>query len=543
MITFIPYDTGDTLLIGGQSALGGAKEGNIGPMPTYSINREDSLTPDGTYLGSKYSISINGTALLSSYDKQDLKTKGDRQKNIQALTLTNLKLAKETKAFGNGKLEISAYGGMPNNIIFNDARLLTISLPEQTEDSSGTQYITYSFTFEANEDGSYSENTGSLAVEQPDWRLAEASESWSLEPNDQVVFSARDLVEGDLYRTFTLTHTLTAKGLRKYTDGALDSTDGHAWRQAAGWINDRLVATGGNNPDNAIPKDLTGNTDGITAQFHPFYANKDAVSTIQDLKSTAYKARNKVRSINSNIAAGTYSVTDTWTVSLDGIKATHEVEISIDTELNTEYITISAQGTVTGLSENDVDTNQSDKYDNALLEYKELLNNSSILGTRIGLLIQDVYDNFSEISTKSGTLVDSVASYSESHDKIAGTIQWTIGVNDSNATIDGAVVQKVSYSYENDEIGYHQIDRTSTTELISGFPIIFDSLTTPEKKIKIKVDLIMDSNNRTEKPDGTSAYDLNTVLWSSYGPQLTSETESWNPKTGQYTMDVEYIYV
>lgn len=541
MITFIPYDTNNTLLIGGQSSLGGATAGNIGPQPTYSINREDILTQDGTYLGSKYAITINGTALLSSYDKNDLGTKGNRQKLVQQLTLNNLKLAKQSQAFGNGKLEISAYGGLPNNIIFNDAKLMSISLPEQNEESSGTQYITYTFTFEAYEDGSVSENSNSLTIQQPTWRLAESSESWSLEPNDQFVFMDRDLENGNLYRTFTLTHTLSAKGLRKYTNGSLDNTDGHAWRQAAGWINNRLVDIGAN-IDTAIDKDLTSNENGISAQFHPFYMNKNEQGAIQNLKSTAYKARNKVRSITSNIAAGSYSVTDTWTVSLDQIKATHDIEVNIDTDINSEYITVSANGTVTGLTENDIDVNTSDKYDNALSEYKSLLNNSSILNTKIGLLIKKVYDAFSAISTKSGTLIDSAASYSETHDKVAGTIQWSIGINDNKTTIAGAVLQKVTYSYENDEISRHEIDKTSVTELISGLPVIFDAETTPEKKVKINVDLTMDSNHRTDKPDGTSAYILD-VSWRSYGPFITSETETWNPKTGQYTMSVEYIYV
>lgn len=543
MITFIPHDTNQTLLIGGQSSLGGADSGNIGPMPTYNINREDLSTPDGTYLGSKYTITINGTALLSSYDTADLKTKGNRQKSVQSLLLTNLKLSKQARAFGDGKLEISAYGGMPNNIIFNDARLISISLAEQNEESSGTQYANYTFNFEAYEDGSNSENTGNLPIQQSTWRLLSAEESWSLTPNEQFVFDDRDLVSGALYRTFTLTHTLTATGLKKYTNNVLDAGAGHAWNQAAGWINERLSKT--EDPDLAITTDLTNNDDGISAQFHPFYMNKNSDNTIQDLKTKAYKARNKVRSITSDIAGGSYTVTDTWLVSLDQIKAIHEVEISIDTDTNSEYITVSANGTVTGLTELDIDDNSSDKYDNALIEYKELLSGESLLGSKIGLLIRDIYDGFTEISKKTGTLLDNASSYSESHDKIAGTIQWNVSVNDNTTSIAGAILQRVSYTYENDETGYHEIDTNSVIEVINGAPFIFDAGITPEKKLKVQVDLIMDSDKRDKKPDGRDAFSLNEAVsrYYFYQPILTSDTETWNPKSGQYTLNIEYVYV
>lgn len=543
MITFIPYDTKQTLLIGGQSSLGGASSGNIGPMPTYNINREDILTPDGTYLGSKYAITINGTALLSSYNANDLKTKGDRQNSVHSLLLTNLKFAKYSEAFGNGKLDISAYGGMPNNIIFNDARLMSVSLAEQNEESSGTQYANYTFNFEAYDDGSNSINSNTLNKIDTTWKLSSAEESWSLTPNDQFVFNSRDLLSGELYRTFTLTHTLTATGLKKYKNQVIDPDDGHAWRQAAGWINERLGNT--EDPDQPILKDLTNNINGITAQFHPFYMNKNSDTKIQDLKTKQYKARNKVRSITSNISGGSYTITDTWLVSLDQIKAIHEVEINIDTDINSEYITVSANGTVTGLSELDINNNKSDKYDNALSEYKQLLSGSSLLQTKIGLLIKNAYDNFSAIGKKTNTLLDNTSSYSESHDKLAGTIQWNVSVNDNQTTISGAISQKVNYTYENDELGYHEIDRTSITEVIKGYPIIFDSGTTPEKKLKIQVDLIMNSNNRNKKPDGRTAFSLLSAIskYTLYSPILVSDTETWNPKNGQYTLNMEYIYV
>ena len=54
----------EVLLIGGQSAYTGVQGGGIGPFPRYSISREELTTGDGTYINSKFTISINGTATL-----------------------------------------------------------------------------------------------------------------------------------------------------------------------------------------------------------------------------------------------------------------------------------------------------------------------------------------------------------------------------------------------------------------------------------------------------------------------------------------------
>ena len=80
--------------------------------------------------------------------------------------------------------------------------------------------------------------------------------------------------------------------VRKYDDvGGIDSEHGHAWRQA-GWINDRIQACGDYNPDQAITEDITKNDQEIARSFiHSM--NKNTTTDFVDLKTQAYKARNK----------------------------------------------------------------------------------------------------------------------------------------------------------------------------------------------------------------------------------------------------------
>ena len=49
---------------------------------------------------------------------------------------------------GNGVLTIAAYAS-GGDMVFNDARLLSVNIPEKTEERAGLHYTDYSFVFEA----------------------------------------------------------------------------------------------------------------------------------------------------------------------------------------------------------------------------------------------------------------------------------------------------------------------------------------------------------------------------------------------------------
>lgn len=547
-INFTSYDNGQLLLIGGQASLGGAVAGNIGPMPRYSINREDVKTGDGTYINSKFTINITGTATLSTYNTNDLQTKGQRQQSIQGLALTNLKFNKQSKMFGNGKLEISPYGGMPNSIVFNDAKLISLDLPEQNEESAGVQYLEYNFVFEAYEDGSLSQNANwGLTLAQPDYKLLSTEESWDLQPNDQFVFKDRAINDKTKqYKTFTLTHKISATGLKKFTNGQIDPNDGHAWRQAAAWVKSRLDQT--DNPDAAITKDLLGNSTEVNKNFHPFYLNQNTDTNIFDLKTEPYKARNKKRVINSDIANGSYTVTDSWLVSLDQINAIHEIDVSIDSSIDSASINITVNGTVTGLNTLDVNNNYHNKYINALSEYQAFFTGAAnLLATKIGLTAQDIYSDYSATSNKTGSLLTTPINHTESHDKTNGIITWSFVFSDENVGgYTGAISSSLKVTYENDRqnrVSYRH-KMPSVIDVVRNGPQIYIPGTTTEKKCKVDVELKMGPLYRNTKPNGKTISGIKPSMSHTLEPpSITSFTESWNPKTGQYTMNIEYTYV
>ena len=455
--------------------------------------------------------------MLSSYSSSDLETKGSRQASIQALALKDLKLNKLTRGFGNGKLEISAYGGMPNNIVFNDAKLLSIEISPQSEESAGVQYLEHSFVFEAYEDNSNNTNSNPTPVNvQPTWKLSSATESWELKPDERYTFLGSDLDTGAMHKAFTLTHSLSAVGIRKYDDvGGIDSEHGHAWRQAAGWINDRIQACGDYNPDQAITEDITKNDQEIAAQFHPFYMNKNATTDFVDLKTQAYKARNKTRVIASDIAAGSYTVTDTWLVSLDTIKALHEINISIDNSVEDSRVLVNIQGNVTGLTEKDLNDNTDDKYTNALAEYKTLCAGETFLASKIGAAATTEYNKFVPAGKKFGTLLPKPVNHQETHNKSGGTISFSTSFSDEEILVAGAISQNVEFQYTNTNGIYktYEIDLPAVIGTLKFGPFIEDPKTTSEKKLTVNVDLVMDFDNRTSKPNGKSAYILPSMTY------------------------------
>ena len=539
-IYFTSYDTGEQFLIGGQGSSGGLS-GNIGPMARYNISRSDLSTGDGTYLGSKYTINITGTATLAV--QGDITTTGDAHDKVQSVQKTNLSFNRIQSAFGNGRLEISPYGGMPNTIQFSDARLTSLELSEQDDASSGTQYVEYSFVFDAFVESSNSTNSnwGQSAV-QPTYYLESANESWSLAVNDgQFSYkSGRIDQPGNKFKTYTLTHTLSAKGYRKYSNDTLDSQDGHAWAQAARWINDRLSVT--ESPDADINSNALLNGDDIVTTFNAMDMSKSGETTLVDLRTEAFKPVNKVRTIQTDLAGGSYTVTDSFLLTQEETFGTHEVQVSLDGPVEANEIVVSVQGTVSGFNTLDADYKTDNKYANALIEYNRLINNSSILSTFVGLLSTDAYNRFVSAANKTGSL-QNIKSFTETHDKIAGTIGWNLSLTDQETDIVGAVQQTVKYSYTNDEVGRFSVQNPNAIAVVANGPYLYNPGITPEKKLSINVEVIMGGNYRSSMPNGMVATGSPAMNWNQVAPILTSKQESWNPKTGQYSLNIEYTYV
>ena len=532
MITFISKDSSDTVLIGGQSNMSGADYGHVGPFPRYSISREDLATGDGTYIGSKHTITITGTAVIKTTDTQDMLTAGQRQSRIQGEGLTALHFNRGALPLhSNGKLTIAPYAGLGNNIVFNDARLTGLELPEQNEETAGVQNLEYSFTFEAHtETSAASSNTGAApAPDVPDYKLSSAEESWELSPNEgQSSFQGSDVSDNaQIYKTWTLTHTLSATGLKKFNSGSLLAPDGEAWKQAVEYVGSRLV----DDPRDNITSDIMNNTQ-IKSEFNAFYMDKygDTDNLGYNLH-TDFLAFNHVRTVSSDQGVGSYSVTDTWIISEQNQPVTHDIEVSLEVDPEAKGNVVTVNGTIQGLSTtNPSNGDTDDKYTNALTAL------DAVLGKTFDAA-NNVYQ--AAIPGSPNPLRNVIKAKSVGHSKVSGSITFNVTYDDIPIITVGAIKEEVNITYDNWDSSNQKVAIIGVIDNAGG-PVIQDMGTTDEKKISVSVDITMDQDHRTTKPDGTTLA-LVYVSTDIINQFRQSKTETWNPFTGSYNLSLSWV--
>lgn len=506
---------GTILIIGGQENK---------PMPTFSVDRSPNLLADGTYISSTFSITINGYVTIGSSGGKD-------QSAIQAATKAYL-----SQSGKQGILEIAPYGGFGGGILkFNDARLTSANMSEQSDEDNGTQYIQYSLSFEANE---------MADTDNPTYRLRSAGETWQLQEQSSFSYTDNISSEANKRKVYTLTHTISAEGLPTYAQGVLQKT---AWAEASQWCNARISETP------ASDSGISTNTNQATAnaEFNPWLMNKDNDASIKNLTlGDGYTATNQVRVNNADVAGGSFSVTDTWTLMYGDTLANQTIEVNIDNAVESEEVTVQVNGTVQGVNTTDVESNQSDIYANALTEYKKLFTTngggspSLMLATQIGAAASTALSSFDAVGRTTGFLLDEVRSFSEQHDQVAGSISWNMSFSDMSAGgVTGAIYYKSTLSYSNDgegkDLGFE--DRMpNPISVVRYGPYIYLPSTTREKTVEANVEVRMGRKYRAGLPV-VSPPDLGATAVL-IAPFEVSRTENWNPKTGVYTLQIGYIY-
>lgn len=522
-------DVNEVLIIGGEDdTLSPNEYGGIGPFPAYSINREDILAEDGTYLNSKYNITITGYATIKKEDDSNALTKGKRQSRVQGEKIIKLQFNRnQFPMLGNGALEINAHDDSDDSQIkFNDARLLSVDIPEDTEESAGIHYANYTFTFEAYNLDDYN---------IPEHMVSSVEESWDLSQNDGEFCFIGNNFSPKPYKVFTLTHTLSATGLRKYSGSSLESQEGDAWRQAEEWVKSRLVDTPN---ESAIDAHINNKTGG--PQFSPFYMNSDAKKS--DLKvdltrgGKKYKAYNHVRDSNVSISGATYSVTETWKLVPEETLATHTLSINIDSSQDSQSISVVIAGSINGVSDGVYNTNINNAYNNAKTEYDKLIASNYIF-TEANRAYNEMPDSVRGIDP----LRDVKQKRSVGHNKITGVITWSETYNNEKMIGDTDVIasESISLSYNNDRGNIRNIAIIPVLGRPRG-PIIHFFNSEKVKTVSITIDLVMKKDHRTISEARTAASNIVDKYRSNQ--TISSRTEQWNKETGTYSLSMEWVY-
>lgn len=505
----------------------GVAGGFAGPFPKYSISRENVFkTGAGTYIGAKFTINVTGTAIIKpTQGAQDITKAGERQNRIQGETIIGMHFLRSVFPSQNaGSLRIEPYGGLAQHIIFHDAKLISVDLPEQSDESAGIQTREYNFVFEAYDDQSkIGDQVGQLDKANTTYLLSSADESWELTENVDVNAYKENNPLSNPLKTYTLTHTLSAVGQKKYKKepnvGELEA-DGEAFRQAVQWVKDRLI----DDPSVPVDRDMMGDADFFQSKFLPMEMNKPSaggelgfIFSPEGGDGLSYTGYNHVRSVQHDVGEASYSVTDTWLLSQDNNSATYSLEANCTLDESAPVDSVSLTATFSGLDKEYSKEKQiTTKHDNALAAME-------VFEGQAFAFAQDVYKKSNGVDE----LKPIPLSRTVSHVKALGQVTLSLTYDTREQQIEGSLRENISVQYSN-ETG--MVDVIAIIPIIGRIqgPIVQNMETTEIARVTINADITMQKN--FGKPNGS-------ILTAPYRRgYCRGFNENWNPTTRNYSL-------
>lgn len=564
-VTFNPA-TGDSVVIGGTDA--------TGPNPKYSISAERVQSEQGILLDVIYSITITGSMIASG----NITSPGARQGSLMARQNALLALLENKRP--TGTLDIDPYGssGAGQSFTFSDARLVSVDFPEGDDETGGTQTAEYTFNFEAH--AADSGKQGSI------YYLSSAEENWSLAENEGQIFvnseatvvddpdtedkdeaaDAKSGLSGTLFKTYTLTHTISATGYDKYTSGAWGVS---GWAEAQKWVNSRLVA-------NPIAKTITTDEAGNTATSFKVDRMGMLVDVADDASTTeadesednismidlsTYTAYDYKKEFSPDTTGGTYAITETWILS----KQNHTVDFDMSFDTDEEGVsTVNFNCTITGLSSS-LDIREQNKITNAETALAGVLNDSYSLSNTF-------YQERKSINPDTegaDTLATVEQAISISKNRISGVITVSMTYNDKPQENEDTIEESIELTDNNRGHTNRVIALLAVIGKDNG-PVIQDMGTSGDQRRSVTLSWTFKKEIEHEgatvnireaitnyiKNSGSNISLGKTKVESaesavnSYRPAGTQNTnywqqsysQSWNESTGALGINVEWAY-
>ena len=492
------------------------------PFPAYNISAGEKVEAgDGTILDVLYTVSVSGQVVLSG----DITTDGLRQQSL--MTKQKGLLDAADTDFPHGILSIIGYDG--TTIQFSDATLTAVNTPEVDDATAGMFFGDYSFEFTARR----TEQIGSALY------LSSTDESWDVQENGERYLQNTNITTDDPGKTYTITHTLSATGLQRRDGKTFDKS---AWQQAKAWCLSRSV----DSPATNISKDAADKS----GKFTTFNATKMGETTDSEFDfATGFSYYNKSRVATVDVHAGTYSLTELWYVSKQA--ATHDVEVSYDVD-GEGLITVTVSGTIQGLDSGSFGTQTENKLANAEAVLGTCLDQSYTLAESTYTTLKATGNSGEGESAANGcegdeedesVLRKKEQSRSVSKNKVTGAITYSVTYNDKleseEAKEEGVVEETITVSDDNEDHSNNIVAIIGIIGKADG-PIFQDMGTTNERKRSVSVDWTMDKCNRKTKPTVKATAAAND--YKPTGAYQVSKTESWTASTGQYTLNIEWVY-
>jgi hypothetical protein len=365
------------------------------PAPFVSIDKSFDKSGDGQILGVRYTITLNGTLvpdrgspsthteatngfLIDSADKVI-----DDHVHAHAYTdiLKKQQLVRKlfSKKNEGGRLDIAApFTGEATITCY--PRIVSINFPEQ---AAGNIYVQpYTIVLEADQligagVGTDLDDMNAAGHEM----ISAASENWDFaESTDVVIHHTADGKIDKTFKTYQVTHTISATGKRKFnidTDAAdgleagkhgrdYASADGEgffnklkktgtvetgaAWYQARDFCRKKLVhGLHINGIDNVKAGD--GNLTKYGVNLPPTLSEDHE---LHGTTATELRAFNYVKTESVGELEGTFSVTETWTLAPQGARVFETMDFSVGGNSSSGKTTVTVTGNIQGVGGGDV---------------------------------------------------------------------------------------------------------------------------------------------------------------------------------------------
>lgn len=318
--------------------------------------------------------------------------------------------------------------------------------------------------------------------------ISEASNNWSIAETETYTASTGNINEQ--IKLYNVTHSVSAVGQRTYDSGILIDPIS----EASGYVHNVIGLGGDNLPNNFL-----------------------------NIPST-YTAYNRTISETINPFTGSYGIEESLTFGPSGQLATEVVQVSIQSDLS-PFTRLDINGTITGFNTSGVTESQVDKYTNAVSYWQSV---SGEIYDRANGFMDTFSLNETPLSKSIGkNPQEGVISYSYSYD------------NRPAYTISGALTEDI------------QISDTYPGQIINVVPVIgrsqpiiqyLNSRSDYKRSLQISAVMPM-SGGFPVKPSVASL----TTIFDTYKPAVSSvyyssPTEQWNPRTGQYSYNIEWTF-
>lgn len=473
------------------------RNSKIEPAPFFNISKEFQRTADGTIIGSTYRLTAQGQMMAwrgsptsSGTFWTDTGSPPDESIASDARLKSILRKQEAIRSLFSQDgyvLEIQPWDF--SSPIKCQPRVVSIDFP----DGLWFEVCPYTITFET-------DNIQGIGVPSGEDSFGDyinsAQEDWGIEFADQYQDDSN-------LALFRLTHTLSAVG-KRYYDPALGAGPGSlsmpAWQQARSWVQARL---------------------GIDTTRINASGTLNLPSFMQGF--------NHVRSENADYTAGTYSVNESWLVASGS--ATEDFTVDVKSNINEGVTQVSIQGSIQGLesrsTSNWTEVTQT-KYEAALAKFNSV---SSSFITRA--------QNYGG-ATLNATPLD----YSIGKNPVNGVItyNYSYDTRPSNC-IAGARSEQITITEE------YASDVFAVLPVLGRAigPVLQSIGTVTETKRSLSVEVVMNAVtgcNYSAWSGGRPNYTSVIAAAAPVASQvfISSNTESWNPKTGHGNRQISWTY-